>query len=628
MLIAGLVARAPAFPHADAAAVIQLNEDFEAGLGAGRGNIEGSIRVRYLLACQGVNSSSMDFASLPGEARNTIRPPYVIFDSDFGNDPGDVGALTMLHAMADLGEICILGMANCNTDLAGPGAMDAVNTYYGRPDIPVGRNTGTALNPGPYPNLWNTAIAAFWPNSFGTSGTAAESATTLYRRLLHLAPDGSVMIVAGGQMANLEALRTSLADANSPFTGVELLNRKSRKILVSAGQYPSGNEYNFYTDPTNASNFVANVSATIPIRFNGYEVGNQIVTGSAITNNAAVSSPVSYVYNVYSLAENDYNGRESWDQMGILGGVRGLYRAGVTYFTESAQGTNTVSPGGTNWFATGGSKDQRYLTNASSASTYVTLIDGLMNATPKFLNNSGSIVQSNICTNRVTAFWKFNEATGGPWVSSVGSLSLTNISGGGTITNVAGVFGTNSAAHFNGTTCGMTLPHTTELNGGNSQYSITAIVKLDTTNGVDHTIMGKGTGTAFDYYFYIPSGGKPALFVYDGAASASSVGSVQSTVALTPNTTNLIECGVIPQYSGSNARLYMRINNGVPVYALTSGTPGTNTSSRIGVGINPGSFGGQILQGNLESLQFRKTINGQLESTHIYNGGSFREWPY
>ncbi len=46
----------------------------------------------------------------------------------------------MLHALADKGETRILATgANVNDPYA-PGALDAINTYYGRPNIPVGRN--------------------------------------------------------------------------------------------------------------------------------------------------------------------------------------------------------------------------------------------------------------------------------------------------------------------------------------------------------------------------------------------------------------------------------------------------------------------------------------------------------
>src|SRR5688572_15365153 len=65
----------------------------------------------------------------------------VILDTDLGIDVDDAGALAVLHALADKGEVRILAtVANVNDPYA-PGALDAINTYYGRPNIPVGRNS-------------------------------------------------------------------------------------------------------------------------------------------------------------------------------------------------------------------------------------------------------------------------------------------------------------------------------------------------------------------------------------------------------------------------------------------------------------------------------------------------------
>lgn len=597
----------PAF-SIDSSVARSLNDKLARGKGPSHPALEGTQRVKLLNAARFPSFTPCNF--FPGLPRN-IHPNYIIYDSDFGNDPGDVAALCVLHSLADNGECQIIAVGCATTNTDGPGATDAINTFYGRPDIPVGINKGTALDPGPYPGIWNKAIGGLWPNSFGTNGSAAESATTLYRRLLGAAPPNSVTIICNGQLANLEALRASSADQNSGLSGTELLRQKVRKVVISGGDYPSGNEYNFYTDPTNASNFVN--KAICPLRFNGYTVGNAVATGSGVTNILSANHPMRYAYDVWGFAENASTDRASWDQLGTIYGVRNVGQDGQ-YWRETAGGFNLVAPSGTNQWLTSSVKDQRYIIPQETTANMVALVSNLMYKTP-LISSPSNFGVTNLSTNLMASFWKFTEATGGPWSDSVGSVTLTNISGGGTITNV------NGAAHFNGFNTGMTAPHTTALNGGNSQYSISCAVKLDTTNGVDHTIIGKGTGTAFDYYFYIPSGGKPALFVYDGAAVAASVGSVTATTALTPNTTNYIECGVIPQYSGNNARLYMRINDGTPVYATTSGTPGTNTSSRIGVGINPGSFGGQVMQGDLLWLDFRRTINGKTESTYIYNGG-------
>src|SRR3954463_6982017 len=66
------------------------------------------------------------------------EPVRLIFDTDIGNDVDDVLALGMIHALQSR-KVCDLLAVTVTKDheLAGPFA-DAVNTFYGRPHIPVG----------------------------------------------------------------------------------------------------------------------------------------------------------------------------------------------------------------------------------------------------------------------------------------------------------------------------------------------------------------------------------------------------------------------------------------------------------------------------------------------------------
>src|SRR5689334_7954924 len=65
-------------------------------------------------------------------------PAKVIFDTDMAEDVDDAGALAVLHALADRGEAEILGtMISSRNEAVGP-CLDAINTYYGRPDVPIG----------------------------------------------------------------------------------------------------------------------------------------------------------------------------------------------------------------------------------------------------------------------------------------------------------------------------------------------------------------------------------------------------------------------------------------------------------------------------------------------------------
>ena len=70
----------------------------------------------------------------------------VIFDTDMGIDEDDCGALAVLHKLADYGEAEIIAMgSSSNGDgsdsqgVLGAQCIDAINTFYGRPNIPIGR---------------------------------------------------------------------------------------------------------------------------------------------------------------------------------------------------------------------------------------------------------------------------------------------------------------------------------------------------------------------------------------------------------------------------------------------------------------------------------------------------------
>ena len=66
-------------------------------------------------------------------------PVKILFDSDMGSDCDDAGALALLHAYADEGKAEIIGCVYSSGRVPyGAGIIEAINVYYGRPDIPVG----------------------------------------------------------------------------------------------------------------------------------------------------------------------------------------------------------------------------------------------------------------------------------------------------------------------------------------------------------------------------------------------------------------------------------------------------------------------------------------------------------
>ena len=72
------------------------------------------------------------------EASKAAGAVPIILDTDIGPDCDDAGALAVLHGLAKRGEARIVGVMHCTSSPWGAGCIDAINAYYGRPDIPVG----------------------------------------------------------------------------------------------------------------------------------------------------------------------------------------------------------------------------------------------------------------------------------------------------------------------------------------------------------------------------------------------------------------------------------------------------------------------------------------------------------
>jgi len=125
---------------------------------------------------------------------DAARVPAVIFDTDMGSDCDDAGALAVLHALADAGEVRILGVIfSSGKNRYGVGTCDAINTYYGRGDLPLGQYQGTDVGD---PKDSYTKRIATDTRLFGHDVVdEAPDLVAVYRRILASQPDHSVTIV-------------------------------------------------------------------------------------------------------------------------------------------------------------------------------------------------------------------------------------------------------------------------------------------------------------------------------------------------------------------------------------------------------------------------------------------------
>ncbi len=250
------------------------------------------------------------FAAAPALA----KPPVpVIFDTDMMGDVDDVGATALLHALANRGEAKILAMGVCVKLPATPLCLDALNTYFGRGEIPIGVVKGQAVKE---PSKYADAVAREFPHRLKSAADAPD-VVDLYRKVLAAQPDRSVVLVSVGMLTNLRNLLQSGGDASSHLDGMALVKAKVRAWVCMGGAFPQGREYNLYCDTPAAVDVVKRWPA--PVVFSGYEIGNEIMTGARLRESPA-TSPVRRAYELY----NGLHNRQSWDLTAVFYAVRGL----------------------------------------------------------------------------------------------------------------------------------------------------------------------------------------------------------------------------------------------------------------------------------------------------------------
>lgn len=273
----------------------------------------------------------------------------IIFDTDIAGDYDDVGAMALLHAFADKGEIEILATISCNAFETTVPTMSVLNTYFGRPDI------ATGITKRENPNMscaqkWAEAIVEKYPHAL-KSNSEAKEAVSLYREILSHQPDQSVTLVTVGFFTNLADLLNSEPDAFSILNGKELIKKKVKLLISMAASLPEGkqqgNECNVRVD-TKASQYVFNEWNT-PIILTPLEVGIKIFTGIPLINDSTIeNSPVKDAYTVALAADKNKIGRMSWDQTTVLVAARGIepyFTSRKVNFKINDDGSNNLIPG-------------------------------------------------------------------------------------------------------------------------------------------------------------------------------------------------------------------------------------------------------------------------------------------
>ncbi|MEE9440199.1 MAG: nucleoside hydrolase [Saprospiraceae bacterium] len=210
----------------------------------------------------------------------------IIFDTDFGGDADDLGALVMLHNYIDNDQCDLLAVMSWSDEEYAVAGIDAVNRFYNHPDIPIGTRKVPSDR---IERCYGYAIASNFTHVLDND--SAMDASTLYRKILAKSKNKSVTIITVGPLKNIENLLNSKGDDISCMSGEKLVKKKVKEFVIMGGKYPNVKwEWNFSGGMEGVTKNVIEKLKT-PITFVGAELGEVIKTG-AIFNNIDQNTPL------------------------------------------------------------------------------------------------------------------------------------------------------------------------------------------------------------------------------------------------------------------------------------------------------------------------------------------------
>lgn len=144
-----------------------------------------------------------------------------------------------------------------------------------------------------------------------------------------------------------------------------------------AGKFPAGREFNVFKDAPAAKYVFDNWPTTI--LFSGFEIGEKVITGLPLTQNAAIqNSPAKDVFTIcLPMAEEDKMGRKSWDQTAVLVAIKGI----SPYYLTKPGRIITAADGSNTW--DNSKTGHMYLVEKMPVAQVTALINDLMMHEPK-----------------------------------------------------------------------------------------------------------------------------------------------------------------------------------------------------------------------------------------------------
>lgn len=299
-----------------------------------------------------------------GQAQAADSVP-VIFDTDISGDVDDVLALAMLHTLADRHECEIKAVTISKVNPLTAPFVDAVNTFYGRGQIPIGVTRDAQKRDSKFLSLVKTKDEGEfrYPHDLLSSDDAPD-AVTILRKTLAAAEDKSIVLIQVGLAANLADLVESPADEISDLTGKELIRRKVRLTSVMAGAFAPVNGNAHYLE-ANVKNGIGSMQRFVekwphdsPVVWSDFQIGIDAPYPRESVARDFGYVPHHIVREAYLLHCGPNHDRPTWDLTSVLYAVRPKDRN----FGLSESGLVAVDDDGFTRFQPQANGRDRYLT--------------------------------------------------------------------------------------------------------------------------------------------------------------------------------------------------------------------------------------------------------------------------
>lgn len=277
----------------------------------------------------------------------------IIIDTDIGNDCDDAGALALMHNLKKKYDFDVLAIGSSTPYIEGAHSIKLINDYY-KNNCLIGQNYIFKDNEKIRNDLYTMKLCEIE----NVDKSIKYETYVKALRKAYASSDEKVDLVILGPFNAMYDFLMSKGDEFSPYSGLELVNKKTSHIYIMGGTFANPlkffaggyikSEWNIKSDIKSVQYFINNVN--VEMTFIPFESG-LFLTGKNLINN---NNPVYKCYQIYS------NGlRESWDLVTMYYAIS----KDESIFNKSAKGTISIDDEGVTTFTESTRGKHDYLLN-------------------------------------------------------------------------------------------------------------------------------------------------------------------------------------------------------------------------------------------------------------------------